>query len=186
MVDLYREWKCDEWCELLYNNIWVFIDSCKSLKINPCDRWDIESEAIMEWHQSVIKSLDKSYWQIYNYVKTRIIWRIKNYYIKEARILKNYFDVDMSSLECDIVNSINSRISDKVVLECIVKWILSLSEVEKESIYLRIFNFPGRTLQEIENISWIDKALLSRRYVSAVSKIKNYLANNWLNHEDLL
>lgn len=186
MVDLYRLWSIEEGCELLYENIWVFIDSCKSLKIEQIDRWDIESESIMEAHQSILKSLDRSYGQIYNYVKTRVIWRIKNYYIREHRIIKNYFDIDMSCLECDIVNSINDKVSDKVIIECIIQWILSLSEEEKQVIYLRVFNFPWMPLQDIENISWISKATLSRKYITAVEKIKKYLSNNWLNNEDLL
>lgn len=183
MVDLYREWKIDEWCEYLYENIWIFIDMCN--KIPPEDRLDIASEAIMEAHQSILKSLNMAYCQIYSYVRIRVVGRIKNYYNKEHKILQNYFDTDISSLESDMVDEINSRISDKTVLEFIIQWILSLSPEEKEAIYLRIFNFPWVPLQDIQDISWMDKKLLSRKYITAVEKIKKHLITNWIDYENL-
>ena len=183
MVDLYREWKTEEWCDYLYKNIWIFIDMCG--KIPHEDRLDIASEAIMEAHKSILKSLNMSYCQIYNYVRIRVIGRIKNYYFKEQRILTNYFETDMLSLESDMIDEINSKICDKTILEFIIQWILWLSAEEKQVIYLRIFNFPWMPLQDIQNISWIDKKILSRKYITAIEKIKKHLIINWIEYESL-
>jgi len=90
-------------------------------KIPHEDRLDIASEAIMEAHKSILKSLNMSYCQIYNYVRIRVIGRIKNYYFKEQRILTNYFETDMLSLESDMIDEINSKICDKTILEFIIQ-----------------------------------------------------------------
>lgn len=186
VVDLYREWKTDEWCTYLYENIFVFIDWCKSITINTEDRLDIASEAIMEAHKSILKSLHNEYAQIYSYVKTRVIGRIKNYYIQEARALKNYCDLDDENIGECLVSEVDTSASKEVVLRFIIEGILWLSDSEKQVIYLRIFNFPEKTLNEISEISWINKSILSRKYRNAICKIKQHLYSNWLTNEDLL
>lgn len=185
VVDLYKAWKSKEGCELLYKNIWVFIASCKSIYVLPDDRMDIMSEAILEAHISILKSLDKDYWQIYNYVKIRVVGRIKNYYIKLYKIFTDYYTLDDELVECNPANEVNLNVSDETILKFIIEWILSLSKLEREVIYLRVFNFPDKTLKEISEISWMNTSMLSRKYISAVNKIKEHLNINWFNHEDL-
>lgn len=185
VVDLYREWNTDAWCEYLYNNIWVFIDSCKTIRVNPWDRPDIESEAILEAHNAILWSLDNSYWQIYNYVKTRVVWRIKNLYIKESNDLDRYYNEDIDNIDNIIELDIWNLLSKDVIFKFILEWILSLSEEERKIIYLRVFNYPWKTLKEIEKISWISWYILSWKYLDAIKKIRKHLENNWLSHEDL-
>lgn len=185
VVDLYKAWKSEEGCELLYENIWVFIVSCKSIYVLPDDRMNIMSEAILEAHISILKSLDKDYWQIYNYVKIRVVGRIKNYYIRLYKIFNDYYTLDDELLECNPADEVNLNVSDETILKFIIEWILSLSKSEREVIYLRVFNFPDKTLKEISEISWMSKSMLSRKYISAVNKIKEHLNINWFNHEDL-
>lgn len=185
VVDLYKAWKSKEGCELLYKNIWVFIASCKSIYVLPDDRMDIMSEAILEAHISILKSLDKDYWQIYNYVKIRVVGRIKNYYIKLYKIFTDYYTLDDELVECNPADEVNLNVSDETILRFIIEWILSLSKLEREVIYLRVFNFPDKTLKEISEISWMSTSMLSRKYISAVNKIKEHLNINWFNHEDL-
>lgn len=185
VVDLYKAWKSEEGCELLYKNIWVFIASCKSIYVLPDDRMDIMSEAILEAHISILKSLDKDYWQIYNYVKIRVVGRIKNYYIRLYKIFTDYYTLDDELVECNPADEVNLNVSDETILRFIIEWILSLSKLEREVIYLRVFNFPDKTLKEISEISWMSTSMLSRKYISAVNKIKEHLNINWFNHEDL-
>lgn len=185
VVDLYKAWKSEEGCELLYKNIWVFIASCKSIYVLPDDRMDIMSEAILEAHMSILKSLDKDYWQIYNYVKIRVVGRIKNYYIRLYKIFTDYYTLDDELVECNPADEVNLNVSDETILRFIIEWILSLSKLEREVIYLRVFNFPDKTLKEISEISWMSTSMLSRKYISAVNKIKEHLNINWFNHEDL-
>jgi len=185
VVDLYKEWKSEEGCELLYENIWVFIVGCKGIYVMPEDRMDIMSEAILEAHISILKSLDKDYWQIYNYVKIRVVGRIKNYYIRLYKIFNDYYTLDDELIECNPADEVNINVSDETILKFIIEWILSLSKSEREVIYLRVFNFPDKTLKEISEISWMSTSMLSRKYISAVNKIKEHLNINWFNHEDL-
>lgn len=185
MVDLYREWKCDEWCEYLYDNIWTFIDSCKSIRVFPQDRDNVANEAILEAHNSITKSLDREYAQIYNYVKLRVVSQIKKMYAREQIHINRYFETELSSLENMVDGTICDTISNKTVLEILIKWILSLSEQERQVIYLRIFNYPHKTLNEISTICCIDARLLSSRYGSAVKKIKKYLDDNWIDNESI-
>lgn len=185
VVDLYKAWKSKEGCELLYKNIWVFIASCKSIYVLPDDRMDIMSEAILEAHISILKSLDKDYWQIYNYVKIRVVGRIKNYYIRLYKIFTDYYTLDDELVECNPADEVNINVSDETILKFIIEWILSLSKSEREVIYLRVFNFPDKTLKEISEISWMSTSMLSRKYISAVNKIKEHLNINWFKHEDL-
>ncbi len=185
VVDLYKAWKSEEGCELLYENIWVFIVSCKGIYVLPDDRMDIMSEAILEAHISILKSLDKDYWQIYNYVKIRVVGRIKNYYIRLYKIFTDYYTLDDELVEYNPADEVNINVSDETILKFIIEWILSLSKSEREVIYLRVFNFPDKTLKEISEISWMSTSMLSRKYISAVNKIKEHLNINWFNHEDL-
>lgn len=184
-MDLYREWKIEEWCEYLYNNIWVFIDWCKSIRVMPRDREEIQNEAILEAHTSILKSLDMSYSQIYNYVKIRVIWRIKNLYKRESEILNRFYNLDVDTMTECIDLELSTKASDKTILEFVIKWILTLSEKEKEVIYLRVFNYPHKTIKELSDITWICKQSLSSRYVTAIKKIKEYLQLNWINYESV-
>lgn len=184
VVDLYREGKVLEWCEYLYENIWVFIDSCKTIHIYPSCRDDVMSEAILEGHESILRSLDREYWQIYNYVKTRIVWRIKNFYKKDYRHSVNFHWVSVDDI-WDIPVEFKSYFNDEIVLRFVIEWILMLSETDRQIIYLRIFNFPWKTWKEIAAISWIKDRTLSSRYVKAVNKIRDHLEFNWIKHEDL-
>ena len=63
--------------------------------------------------------------------------------------------------------------------------ILTLSDSERQIIYLRIFNYPWKTLWEISKISGINKHLLSSKYRVAIKKIKEYLETKWLDYESL-
>ena len=90
MVDLYREWNIEEWCEYLYENIWVFIDKCRSIRVNSEDRDEVQSEAILEAHKSIMKSLDNDYKQIYSYVGLGNM-KNKNFYLREYKIYRQYF-----------------------------------------------------------------------------------------------
>lgn len=185
MVDLYREWNIEEWCEYLYENIWVFIDKCRSIRVNSEDRDEVQSEAILEAHKSIMKSLDNDYKQIYSYVRIRVIWRIKNFYLREYKIYRQYFETDIDFVDNNIEIDIDNKISDATVLQFILEWILTLSDSERQIIYLRIFNYPWKTLWEISKISGINKHLLSSKYIVAVKKIKEYLETKWLDYESL-
>jgi hypothetical protein len=185
VVDLYREWKTDEWCSYLYENIWVFINCCKTIRVASEDRDDIAAEAILEAHKSISKSLDRSYWQIYSYLKTRIMWRIKNYYLKEHNVIHKYYDIDVDAIDDHIEINIITKVSDATALKFILEWILELSEDERKVIYLRIFNYPGKTLKYISNVSWASKQYLSSKFMTATKKIRKYLELNWIIYEDL-
>lgn len=186
MVDLYREWKVNEWCEYLYDNIWTFIDSCKTIRVLPRDRDNVANESILEAHNSIIKSLDREYAQIYNYVRIRVTSAVKKLYAKESNHTYRYYDIDINKLDDVIESTIWTDLSKKTILEFLVKGILTLSEDEKNVIYLRVFNFPTKTLAEIQEITNIDKKLLSRVYMRAIRKIKKYLSNNWIDYESVL
>jgi DNA-directed RNA polymerase specialized sigma subunit len=76
-------------------------------------------------------------------------------------------------------------VSDATALKFILEWILELSEDERKVIYLRIFNYPGKTLKYISNVSWASKQYLSSKFMTATKKIRKYLELNWIIYEDL-
>ena len=80
--------------------------------------------------------------------------------------------LDIDKLDNVMESTIWTDLSKKTILEFLVKGILTLSEDEKNVIYLRVFNFPTKTLSEIQDITNIDKQLLSRVYRRAIKKIK--------------
>lgn len=185
VVDLYREWKIEEWCTELYENIWIFIDSCNTIRVLPQDRDNVMNEAILEAHMWILKSLDREYAQIYNYVKLLVTSAIKKLYTKESIFNLRYHTIDINNLDEIIESTIWNKISDKTTLEFLIKWILTLSENERNVIYLRVFNFPDKTLNEIAIIANTDKKLLSRVFRRAIRKIKKYLSINLIDYENL-